>query len=149
MNNVTGEDKSLLATSQGFYTDGGLGDFERSRHRLTEWRSLAVGYVWGRDDAGDRVGFSDEFSQVYALANVVTGGYSGPVQAAFHEWMATGRVLVKLDGSQRNRIASVHMERDQHGSPRAVCRLVPWAGSTVLRWWDNKPPARKVCMVKH
>lgn len=113
---------------------GDMGEFTPHRERISGWKLSGMAYVWGRQDAGDAerdTGYSQHFAEVYALANVVTGGYAGPLQAAFHEWHDTRRILVKVNG----RVASVSIA--PASAERAECHLVPWAGDPYLPYWQG------------
>jgi hypothetical protein len=125
---------SLILSSIEFY-GGDLGEFSAQGDRIMEWKIGGMAYVWGRQDAGDSqrdTGYSQHFAEVYALANTVTGGYSGPLQAAYHEWHVTGRILVKVPG---HGIASVSIIE---GTDRAECHVVPWSGELYgSKYWPG------------
>jgi hypothetical protein len=70
----------------------------RARHAEMA-RGQAMAYIWGRQDAGESArdtGYSGVFGAVYAVADYLTNGYADSIQSAYHEWHATGRLLVRI-----------------------------------------------------
>lgn len=100
--------------------------------RAVDHYSVALAYVWGRQDAGEAdrdTGFSSDFADVYSLAHAVTDGYGvGPVQGAYHEWRETGRVLVVVG----RRIVEV----SRAANCGAAAYPIPYAGTeySLPRW---------------
>lgn len=102
--------------------------------RAVDHYSVAMAYVWGRQDAGEAhrdTGVSSEFADVYSLAHAVTGGYGvGPVQGAYQEWRETGRLLVVV----RHRIVEV----SRAANCGAAAYPIPWAGNEYsLPYWPG------------
>jgi hypothetical protein len=96
-------------------------------------RGMAMGYVWGRQDAGESdrdTGYSQAFASCHALANRLTGGYAGPLQSAYHEWSDTGRVLIKVGA----RFLAVQVPAGAPDTTRAAAYPVPWVGDYLPTW---------------
>lgn len=61
------------------------------------WKGMAMAYVWGRQDGGDKAtAFSHTFGELYAMAQHLTDHSAGPLQNVYKEWRATGRMLIRL-----------------------------------------------------
>lgn len=120
-----------VLTPQVIHTDLGTPD----TREIAIKRGMAMAYVWGRQDAGDSqrdTGYSQAFASVYALANRLTGGYpGGPLQAMYHEWTDTGRVLIKMPGG---RILAVQVPAGAPDTTRAAAYPVPWADEFLPHW---------------
>jgi hypothetical protein len=109
-------------------------------------RGMAMAYVWGRQDGGESdrdTGYSQAFASVYALANRLTGGYVGPLQAAHHEWSETGRVLIKMPGGD-GKIVAVQVPDGAPDTVRAAAYPADLPDGSFLPHWPgkvNKPAA--------
>jgi hypothetical protein len=107
------------------------------------WYDQAAAYIWGRQDACDVLAtriFSHDFAGVYALANTVTDGMAPPLQAAFHEYVETGRILVRVG----RRVTQVYAPT-RNGTSWAECVVVPWVGSEgSLPYWPGIAPVHEV-----
>jgi hypothetical protein len=95
---------------------------------------VGAAYIWGRQDAGNSgkdTGYSFTFGTVYAMAQHITGGYAGPLQAAYHEWRETGRVLVVQPGTRR--IVQI-TATEVNGATEVNAHLAVFAGDYLPYW---------------
>lgn len=103
-------------------------------------RGMAMAYVWGRQDGGESdrdTGYSQAFASVYALANRLTGGYVGPLQSAYHEWIETGRMLVKVPGGT-GQIVAVRVPPGAPDTTRAAVYPTDLPDGSSLPHWPGK-----------
>lgn len=104
---------------------------------IRQWKSSALGYVWGRQDAGDGprdTGSSSQFADAYALAQHVTGGYAGPLQAAYHEWHDTRRIVVRQPNT--GRMIQISSNGDPN-RPLVQAHIAVWADGDFTRHWPG------------
>ena len=104
-------------------------------HATAIKRGMAMAYVWGRQDGGESeqdTGYSQAFASVYALANRLTGGYTGPLQSVYAQWHTTGRVVIKVEG----KILAVQIPEGAPDTTRAAAYPLPWVGDYVRTYYS-------------